>query len=189
MGKKSALLFGEECGSAAVWMIVVLCLKSIVYYTGVAAYIPHGFIFAFPLLIQVTFNCNFVVVVVVFEMIVMLNYYYYLLCCCRCRRCCRCCLRSVTREVFPILNIPFSDPACQNNPSDARYAPPPLLLALALATSSCDGLNPLAADRVAGRLSPTKLLMVIPAHFLGCVVGVVIFSTLLPFIPPQVQHQ
>jgi hypothetical protein len=41
-------------------------------------------------------------------------------------------------------------------------------------------------DSILGRISPTRLFLVIPAHFLGCVIGTVLFKTLCPIAPNSV---
>ena len=38
-----------------------------------------------------------------------------------------------------------------------------------------------------GRISPSRLFLVIPAHFLGCVFGTVLFKTLCPIAPSSVR--
>lgn len=53
LGRKGPLLFGEECGSAAVWMLLVLIQRSILILLRIEQYVPSGLIFAFPILIQV----------------------------------------------------------------------------------------------------------------------------------------
>lgn len=52
LGKKLSLLFGRESARAAIWMFIVLLLRMIVKVLRLDSIIPHGFIFAFPLLVQ-----------------------------------------------------------------------------------------------------------------------------------------
>jgi hypothetical protein len=54
LGKKGPLLFGEECGSAAVWMLLALVQRSILILLRIESYVPSGLLFAFPMLIQVS---------------------------------------------------------------------------------------------------------------------------------------
>ena len=54
LGGKGPLLFGEECGSAAVWMILALAQRCILLLLRIERYVPSGLIFAFPMLIQVS---------------------------------------------------------------------------------------------------------------------------------------
>ena len=52
LGKKSSLLFGRECLSAAIWMLFTLVLRSTLWLFGLLPYIPYGVIFALPMFIQ-----------------------------------------------------------------------------------------------------------------------------------------
>jgi hypothetical protein len=54
LGKKASLTFGQECASAAVWMLVVLVLRSVLLLGGLEGALPRGVVFSFPLLIQVS---------------------------------------------------------------------------------------------------------------------------------------
>ena len=53
LGKKVSQLFGQECASAAIWMLTVLLLRSTLCMLGLVTYIPNGLIFSSPFLIQV----------------------------------------------------------------------------------------------------------------------------------------
>jgi len=53
LGKRGPLLFGEECGSAALWMFLALLQRCLLILLRVEPYIPSGLIFAFPLILQV----------------------------------------------------------------------------------------------------------------------------------------
>jgi hypothetical protein len=50
--------------------------------------------------------------------------------------------------------------------------------------------NPIVTVRLAesllGKVSPSKVMVILPAHLLGSIVAVVIFKGLLPFIPNEV---
>ncbi len=53
LSKKSCLLFGKECGSVTVWVLITLLMKTILYLCRLEGFIARGFIFASPLVIQV----------------------------------------------------------------------------------------------------------------------------------------
>lgn len=55
LGRKPAQLFGRECASSAIWMMVSLFIRFILIACKVHEYVPLGIIFAFPYLIQVIF--------------------------------------------------------------------------------------------------------------------------------------
>jgi hypothetical protein len=97
--------------SASIMMITSLSIRTFCVFLGIDHYIPFGFIFAFPSVVQ----------------------------------------------ILSII-LPFTDTS-----------------------------NPLLIVRIAetlmGRICPSKLTVVIPAHFLGCIVGTVCFRTVLPFVP------
>jgi len=38
------------------------------------------------------------------------------------------------------------------------------------------------AESILGRVTPIKLTVVIPAHFLGCILGAVMFRTIFPYV-------
>ena len=42
------------------------------------------------------------------------------------------------------------------------------------------------AESILGRISPSKLTVIIPAHFLGCIFGAVFFKTICPIAPDAV---
>lgn len=52
LGQKLSQLFGRECASAAVLMIISLSIRCFTYLVGIEDKIPSGFIFAFPFIIQ-----------------------------------------------------------------------------------------------------------------------------------------
>ena len=58
LGKRAPLLFGEECGSAALWTFLALIQRCILILLRLEAFIPSGFIFAFPIIIQVIHTNN-----------------------------------------------------------------------------------------------------------------------------------
>ena len=53
LGKKLCLVFGKECGSACIWMVCSLLLRTILTALRLDSTIPSGIIFAFPYFIQV----------------------------------------------------------------------------------------------------------------------------------------
>ncbi len=55
LGKRGPLLFGEECGSAALWVFLALLQRCILILLRIEAYVPSGLIFAFPLILQVIY--------------------------------------------------------------------------------------------------------------------------------------
>ncbi len=62
LGRKPSLVFGQECGSATIWMFVALLQRTIVWFLKLDGYFPFGLFFAFPLLVQVmhgkgSFDC------------------------------------------------------------------------------------------------------------------------------------
>jgi len=52
LGRQTSLAFGVECGAATLWMLAVLVLRTILAVVvpggGALAFVPHGFVFAFP---------------------------------------------------------------------------------------------------------------------------------------------
>ena len=53
----------------------------------------------------------------------------------------------------------------------------------------CLPLLPLRiTEMVMGRLKSSKLAIVIPSHFIGCILGAVLFKTLLPIAPAEVSR-
>jgi hypothetical protein len=46
-------LFGRECGSSMLWMVISLLLREILILFGIEAGIPYGIIFAFPFVMRV----------------------------------------------------------------------------------------------------------------------------------------
>jgi hypothetical protein len=53
LSKKSCLIFGEECASVIVWVMITLAIRTPLVLLKVENYVPRGFIFALPFLIQV----------------------------------------------------------------------------------------------------------------------------------------
>ena len=53
LGKKICLVFGRECGSACIWMIFSLLIRSLITFIGLEQYVPCGVVFALPYFIQV----------------------------------------------------------------------------------------------------------------------------------------
>jgi hypothetical protein len=45
------------------------------------------------------------------------------------------------------------------------------------------------AESILGRITPVKLTVVIPAHFLGCILGAVMFRTFFPYIDLSVSRK
>ena len=72
-------------------------------------------------------------------------------------------------------------------PAGFIFAFPSVVQILTTVLPFTDTSNPLLTVRVAesllGRLNTYKLAVVVPAHFLGCVVGAIAFRTVLPFVP------
>ena len=56
LSRKSCLTFGRECGSVIIWAIFSLTMRTILVLLRIENYVPRGFIFAFPLLMQVDTN-------------------------------------------------------------------------------------------------------------------------------------
>lgn len=54
LGSSSAILFGEECASVAVWTFVVLLIRAVLYMINAEDFVPFGLLFAFPLLVEVS---------------------------------------------------------------------------------------------------------------------------------------
>lgn len=44
------------------------------------------------------------------------------------------------------------------------------------------------AESLLGKVSPSKVMVIVPAHLLGSIVGIVMFKSVLPFIPNEVCH-
>jgi hypothetical protein len=53
LSKKSCLIFGEECASVIIWVIVCLLFRSILVLTKLEHSAPKGLIYALPYFIQV----------------------------------------------------------------------------------------------------------------------------------------
>lgn len=53
LGKKICLVFGRECGSACIWMVFSLLIRSLITFIGLEQYVPCGVVFALPYFIQV----------------------------------------------------------------------------------------------------------------------------------------
>ena len=72
-------------------------------------------------------------------------------------------------------------------PVGFMFAFPTIVQMITTVLPFTDTSNPLLTVRIAetllGRISPSKLTVVIPAHFLGSIVGAVCFRTVLPFVP------
>jgi hypothetical protein len=54
LGGDAFQLFGRECGSSAIWMVICLFLRELLVLLRLESYCPYGIIFAFPLLIEVS---------------------------------------------------------------------------------------------------------------------------------------
>lgn len=52
LGQELSILFGKECASASLFMFICLFLRFIVVLLNISPGFPSGFIFAFPLIIQ-----------------------------------------------------------------------------------------------------------------------------------------
>lgn len=70
------------------------------------------------------------------------------------------------------------------------FAFPYIIQLLTTALPFMESSNPLLVVRIAetllGRISASKLTVVIPAHFLGCIVGTIVFHTFVPFAPSAI---
>lgn len=53
LSKRSCLVFGEECTSVILWVMISLMLRTVLVLLNIEHFIPRGFIFAFPLFAQV----------------------------------------------------------------------------------------------------------------------------------------
>mmetsp|Transcript_14638 Transcript_14638/g.24230 ORF Transcript_14638/g.24230 Transcript_14638/m.24230 type:complete len:284 (-) Transcript_14638:1106-1957(-) len=117
LGNDGSLLFGKECGSAALWMILALVQRSVVAFLRIESFVPYGFLYSFPLLIQHVGQ-----------------------------------VLPFLQDHFPILPVRI-------------------------------------AEAVMNRITPSQIMLIIPAHFLGSIVGVVVFKTVFPFAPSSVVGQ
>lgn len=54
LGGSPAITFGEECASVAVWTMVALLMRTILYFSFMEPYVPYGLVYAFPMFIEVT---------------------------------------------------------------------------------------------------------------------------------------
>ena len=114
LGFESAHLLGTESASVASWMFVVLGVRSILSSVGLLGVVPHGLVFALPLLMH------------------------------------------LLDSVFPFIG-------------------------------DCLPLLPLRiTETVLGRVESKELAVIIPAHFIGCIFGAVVFKTIFPFAPLEV---
>jgi len=70
-------------------------------------------------------------------------------------------------------------------PIGVLFAFPYFIQQLSRRISFMEDVSPLLPVRIAeiilGRLSPMSFAVVAPAHFLGCILGTVVFKTILPF--------
>ena len=114
LGSQTALLLGTESAAVTVWMLVVLSLRSVLASLGLLSLVPHGLVFALPLLMQL-----------VDSVVPFLG------------------------DCLPLLSLRIT-------------------------------------ETVLGRIPTSKLAVMIPAHFIGCVLGAVVFKTLVPIAPVEV---
>jgi len=114
LGSQTALLLGTESAAVTVWMLVVLSLRSVLASLGLLSLVPHGLVFALPLLMQL-----------VDSVVPFLG------------------------DCLPLLSLRIT-------------------------------------ETVLGRIQTSKLAVMIPAHFIGCVLGAVVFKTLVPIAPVEV---
>mmetsp|Transcript_2251 Transcript_2251/g.4199 ORF Transcript_2251/g.4199 Transcript_2251/m.4199 type:complete len:265 (+) Transcript_2251:15-809(+) len=123
LGKKASQTFGQECASAAIWMFVILLLRTLLFLLGLTSSVPNGLIFSFPFFIQMVAK-----------------------------------IIPFMKESAPL--VPVRVVEC-----------------------------------ILGRVSSSHFLVVFPAHFLGCIVGIVVFQFFCPqsFIeviqPVQYPHE
>ncbi|KAJ1389471.1 hypothetical protein B484DRAFT_459677, partial [Ochromonadaceae sp. CCMP2298] len=108
LGNRSSVLFGEECGSVALWTIFALILRSVLVFLEIEIYIPTAFLFAFPFVIQYLGQAL-----------------------------------PVLQDRYPILQVRI-------------------------------------AEAIMGRLPPAQIMLVIPAHFVGSIIGTVAFRIVCP---------
>lgn len=155
LGKKPAMVFGEEGGSAAIWMFISLIQRTILCFTGLDQYIPFGAIFAFPFLVQVKIcsllstsflNCN-----ISFQIIS--RFLPFMKC------------------SYPLLPVRMTESIMGKE------------IVYGLDTAE---LIDWKFAQLIGRISPSTLAVVVPAHFLGNILAVVVFKTIFPFVPSKV---
>ena len=72
LSDKLFLFFGRECGSATIIMLISLFIRAFLRFVRLKSYIPNGFIFAFPLLMQVS-ECSISSIVCI-----RFSFYFYL---------------------------------------------------------------------------------------------------------------
>lgn len=114
LGSQTALLLGTESAAVTVWMLVVLSLRSVLASLGLLSFVPHGLVFALPLLMQLVDS-----------------------------------VLPFLGDCLPLLSLRIT-------------------------------------ETVLGRIQLSKLAVLIPAHFIGCVLGAVVFKTLVPIAPIEV---
>ena len=77
-------------------------------------------------------------------------------------------------------------------PSGFIFAFPSVVQIMGVVLPFMDTSNPLLIIRMAealmGRLKTYKLTIVVPAHFLGCIIGAISFKTIVPLVPSAVMQ-
>ncbi len=54
LSRSSCLTFGKECSAVIFWVMFTLTLRTILQLLRIENFVPRGFIFAFPLFMQVS---------------------------------------------------------------------------------------------------------------------------------------
>lgn len=63
LSRSSCLTFGRECSTVIVWVMFTLAVRTVLQLLRIEKFIPRGFIFAFPLFMQVIILLSFASIV------------------------------------------------------------------------------------------------------------------------------
>jgi hypothetical protein len=56
LNKEVSVHFGTECAAVATWTVIVMVIRFVLQLAKIIDYVPVGLIFAFPLIIQVSYD-------------------------------------------------------------------------------------------------------------------------------------
>lgn len=144
LGKKASQTFGQECASAAIWMFVILILRTFLSLMGLISSVPNGLIFSFPFFIQVII-AEGIYVNISYQLFLAYHYdvHWY---------------GQMIAKIIPFMR------------ESAPLVPVRVV------------------ECILGRVSSSHFLVVFPAHFLGCIVGIVVFQYFCPLSFIEVIH-
>lgn len=56
LNKEVSVHFGTECAAVATWTVIVMVIRFVLQLAKIIDYVPLGLVFAFPLIIQVSYD-------------------------------------------------------------------------------------------------------------------------------------